>query len=163
MEEKYDHDEKELIEIKEAIINLTKSLPGLNKFVCGGDDYPCDKICGGAMCGHCGDSISCDSGSKQQAETAKDLSLQTESTLKEIEDRANDFIRNVTTINTTLSKDLAQEAFEKAKNSFVEANTTWEQVNQVKRNITAFLQQNISSINDINKLMDEVNNLLYYN
>lgn len=71
----------------------------LNQLVCDrrdeSQDTPCDAICGGAGCNSCGNSISCDRGAKQQAQTAIRNANDSEVALRNKESLANDLIRNV--------------------------------------------------------------------
>lgn len=93
--EQRQNNEKKLDELNEKLDSLKKDLPDLNGLICDGRGDPCDSICGGAGCGTCGDSISCENGAKQQAKTALTLANRTEAALREKEAMANDFIRNV--------------------------------------------------------------------
>lgn len=70
--------------------------------VCDGTGNPCDSICGGAGCQSCGNSISCANGAKQQAETAIINANDTEIALRNKESLANDFIRNVSNLQSFL-------------------------------------------------------------
>lgn len=87
--------EKKLNDLNEKLDSLKKTLPDLNELICDGRGDPCDSICGGAGCATCGVSISCENGTKQQAETALAIANRTEMALREKEAMANDFIRNV--------------------------------------------------------------------
>lgn len=47
-----------------------------NSKVCDGHGAPCDNICGGAGCGHCGRGLTCQEGSVYKASNALDLANQ---------------------------------------------------------------------------------------
>lgn len=89
------NNDKKLNDLNQKLDTLKQSLPDLNELICDGRGDPCDSICGGAGCGTCGVSISCENGAKQQAETALSLANSTEAALRNKEALANDFIRNV--------------------------------------------------------------------
>lgn len=79
--------------------SFNRQILDLNQMVCdrrdGNNENPCDTICGGAGCNGCGNSISCDSGAKQQAQTAIRNANDSEVALRNKESLANDLIRNV--------------------------------------------------------------------
>lgn len=90
-----EQNEKALGEIRANLTTLNDEIPELNDLVCDRSGEPCDAICGGAGCGHCGNSLSCEDGAKQQAESALSIANDTQNLLREKEATANDFIRNV--------------------------------------------------------------------
>ena len=51
--------------------------------VCDKRGDPCDELCGGAGCGHCGDALSCDNGAVARAANAIEYSRNTQSLLEE--------------------------------------------------------------------------------
>lgn len=157
-EEKQKRDNEQLKEIGADIKNLTASLPELNRLVCDSKEE-CDPVCGGAMCGFCGEGVSCDGGAKNQADTAYKLAVETEGLLKAKEDTTNDFIRNISSVNTTIAKEA-----ELALNKTIEANQTafviWNNVTDNKNKIDNFLRSNTTKPEDMNKIIDEVN-ILY--
>ncbi|KAF5294829.1 hypothetical protein FQA39_LY00313 [Lamprigera yunnana] len=151
-----DNNEKALQEIKGNITALYEVMPELNALVCGGRGDPCDSICGGAGCGSCGTAISCESGAKQQAENALSLANTTEVLLKGKEAEANDFIRNISQLNTTMAKSLAQDAYDKAREAFLSTNTSLDLMNKMKIRIEEFLNQNHSTPEDIKNVAYKV-------
>lgn len=85
--------------ISTKVDSLNRKILDLNQLVCDrrddSHDNPCDAICGGAGCNSCGNSISCDRGAKQQAQTAIRNANDSEVALRDKESLANDLIRNV--------------------------------------------------------------------
>lgn len=90
-----EHNKVDLDEIEKNITSLYKGLPKLNDLVCDGEGDLCDSLCGGAGCGSCGASVACGDGARQLAETALNITKDTELILHEKETKANDYIRNV--------------------------------------------------------------------
>lgn len=74
--------------------NLTAKIPDLNEQVCDRRGDPCDNLCGGAGCGQCG-GLSCEKGALTRASKALDYVKDTEKSIKEKEDIADDLIRSV--------------------------------------------------------------------
>ncbi|XP_044764891.1 laminin subunit beta-1 isoform X1 [Coccinella septempunctata] len=123
---------------------LSRVLPDLNELVCDGRGDPCDSICGGAGCSSCGNSISCEDGAKQQAETALSLANSSEIALRTKEGIINNFIRNVSQINTNEGKKLAEDAYQEAEKLFKKYNSTGVNANDLKNKIDTFLKKNIT-------------------
>ncbi|KAK9751877.1 Laminin EGF domain [Popillia japonica] len=154
-EEKQKKDNQQLEDIGNNIRNLTESLPNLNKLVCDSKEFPCDPVCGGAKCGFCGGGVSCDGGAKSLADTAYDVAVETEALLKAKEDTTNDFIRNISSVNTTIAKEA-----ELALNKTLEANQTafviWSNVTDNKNKIEGFLKSNATTPDDMTKIIDQI-------
>lgn len=74
--------------------NLTSKLPDLNEQICDKRGDPCDSVCGGAGCSHCG-GFSCESGALTRAQKALEYVQDAEKKIKEKEDIADDLIRSV--------------------------------------------------------------------
>lgn len=95
--------ENELKGISMKIDAFNLKILDLNQLVCDrrneNQDNLCDAICGGAGCNNCGNSISCDRGAKQQAQTAIRNANDSEVALRNKESLANDLIRNVSMTN----------------------------------------------------------------
>nr|XP_022901153.1 laminin subunit beta-1 isoform X1 [Onthophagus taurus]XP_022901154.1 laminin subunit beta-1 isoform X1 [Onthophagus taurus] len=153
--DKHEEDMASLKNLTDLIKNLNDSLPKLNKLICDGSEYPCDNICGGALCGHCG-AITCN-GAKNQAEDANSLAMKTEALYNDKEKLVNEYIRNITTVNGTLVKNQAISAFNKSLEAKINASNMTEKVNDKLAKIDEFMQQN----NSITKeLQNKINNIL---
>lgn len=74
--------------------NLTQQVPDLNEQICDKRGDPCDNLCGGAGCNHCG-GLSCEKGAVTRAEKALNYVKDTEKNIKQKEDAAEDLIRSV--------------------------------------------------------------------
>ncbi|XP_017782768.1 PREDICTED: laminin subunit beta-1 isoform X2 [Nicrophorus vespilloides] len=159
----YNKKEKEdklaLQDIRDQVDELTKALPDMNNLVCDRQGSPCDAICGGAGCNMCGDSVSCENGAKQQSEIALMLANTTENILKKTEAKAYEFIRNVTLVNTTLSKQNAKQAFDAAEKAYLNSNKSMVEINNNKKQIKEFMSQNTSSPKELDTLAKNVLNL----
>ncbi|RZB39836.1 Laminin EGF, Prominin, and/or AAA 13 domain containing protein [Asbolus verrucosus] len=150
------NNEKKLEDLRTKLSSLKQVMPELNELICDGRGDPCDSICGGAGCGTCGASIPCEDGAKQQAETALSLANSTEAALRNKEAIANDFVRNVSQINTNETRNIAQNTFDKARAILIEYNNTVNSANNLENEIRDFLAQNNTKPEDIKKLADQV-------
>ncbi|CAH0562710.1 unnamed protein product [Brassicogethes aeneus] len=145
-----------LIGILDKIKALNKEIPDLNNLVCDGHGDPCDSICGGAGCGSCGNLFSCDDGAKQLAEAAVSFANSTETTLKQKESEANEFIRNVSLVNTEKTKALAQDTFDRINASSSISNKTLNEAHALLKNIRDFLAQNHTKPEEMNAIVEQV-------
>ncbi len=62
--------------------------------MCDGNGEPCDYLCGGAGCGHCGGS-SCDDGAVTKAENALDFAKEADEKLKKKAMETRDLLSDV--------------------------------------------------------------------
>ncbi|KAL1492725.1 hypothetical protein ABEB36_010939 [Hypothenemus hampei] len=148
--------EKQLNEINDKLSKLNQQIPQLNDLVCDGKGDPCDSICGGAGCKSCGNSISCEDGAKQLAETAINLAKKTETALKEKESAANDLIRNVSQINTNETRKIAQETYDAIDNMLKDSNSSLEKAAMIMKEMREFMGQNNTKPEEIKRLAEEV-------
>lgn len=86
--------ENDLDESFLVLQNLTSKLPDLNEQICDKRGDPCDSVCGGAGCSHCG-GFSCENGALTRAQKALEYVQDAEKKIKEKEDVADDLIRSV--------------------------------------------------------------------
>ncbi|XP_060515754.1 laminin subunit beta-1 isoform X2 [Cylas formicarius] len=155
-EKQSENNERELSDIRDKLEELYKEIPILNDLVCDGAGDPCDSICGGAGCNSCGNSISCEDGAKQLAEAAISLVNRTEIALREKEAAANDFIRNVSQINTNETRKLAQETFDVINNELLKSNLSLEKANDMVKAMREYLGQNNTKPEDIKNIAEQV-------
>lgn len=73
---------------------IIKQIPDLNEKICDKRGDPCDNLCGGAGCNHCG-GLSCEKGAFTRAEKALNYVKDAEKIIKQKEDVAEDLIRSV--------------------------------------------------------------------
>lgn len=78
----------------DEIIQLNEKIPDLNEQICDKRGNPCDNLCGGAGCKHCG-GLSCENGAVTKAEKALAYAEDTEKEIKKKEEVAEDLIRSV--------------------------------------------------------------------
>lgn len=78
----------------DELMVLNEKIPDLNEEICDKRGDPCDNLCGGAGCKHCG-GLSCEKGALTKAEKALAYVKDTEKNIKEKEDLAADIIRSV--------------------------------------------------------------------
>lgn len=152
-----DINKQDLQDIQANISVLFSSLPQLNDLVCDGEGNLCDAQCGGAGCDSCGGgSIACENGAKHLAETALSIATDIEKELFKQETKANDFIRNVSQINTNITKNVCQDTYDKAQQAFIKSNKTLSGVNALQYNINEFFKENNSKPEDVRELAEKV-------
>ncbi|XP_019880916.2 laminin subunit beta-1 isoform X2 [Aethina tumida] len=142
--------------IVDKINSLNDQIPELNHLVCDGSEFPCDEICGGAGCGSCGNQFSCENGAKQLAETAVSIANNTETTLRNKESEANEFIRNISHINTQKTRDLSQEVFDKIRGNLISTNDTLNNATELLNDMKEFLGQNHTQPEELNEIIDQI-------
>lgn len=86
--------EDSLDKYHDELLVLGQKIPDLNEHICDKHGDPCDNLCGGAGCKHCG-GLSCEKGALTKAEKALDYVKNTEKDIKDKEDIAADIIRSV--------------------------------------------------------------------
>lgn len=126
------HDEAEglvnndnmIAEYRRDLTSLTAQIPELNNQVCGKRGDPCDSLCGGAGCGHCGGFLSCEHGATTHAEEALKVAKDAEKAITSKKDQADQTIRAL-----TQAKLNASEAYEKAKRGFEQSERYLNQTN----------------------------------
>ncbi|CAG9828598.1 unnamed protein product [Diabrotica balteata] len=149
--------ENEINNISNKLDQLNSQIPELNNLVCDGRGDPCDAICGGADCDNgCGNSITCANGAKQQAATAIRNANDTEIALRNKETAANDFIRNVSQINTNDTRNLAKDTLDKIFLELTNANKSLKEMSDMRNEMMDFMNQNKSKPADIKKLAEEI-------
>lgn len=76
------------------LMELNAKIPDLNEQMCDKRGNPCDNLCGGAGCEHCG-GLSCEKGALTKAEKALNYVKDTEKDIKAKEEIAENLIRAV--------------------------------------------------------------------
>lgn len=92
------NNEDALDKYHDELVSLNEKIPDLNEQICDKRGDPCDNLCGGAGCKHCG-GLSCEKGALTKAEKALAYVKDTEKNIKEKEDFAADIIRSVSLKN----------------------------------------------------------------
>lgn len=95
---------------------LQQQIPDLNEQMCDKRGDPCDSLCGGAGCDHCG-GLSCEKGALTKAEKALLYVHDVEKTIKTNDGLAEDLIRALSQV-----KQNASEAVRNATAAYVEAD-----------------------------------------
>lgn len=157
-----DEDKNALIDIQDDLKVLVGNISYLNNLICDKNGSPCDDICGGAGCGTCGDSISCSDGAKQKVLIALQLANDTEQILKEKETKANEFVRQVSQINTVQAKNIAQEAHDKALAAMNNLNNTKLNVDVISKKIKEFLEKNTTTPEQLKEMAESVRLFSYF-
>lgn len=94
------------------------------------------------------------------AETAWSIANDTEAALHEKEALANDFIRNVSQINTNVTKGTCQDTYDKALQAFNNSNQTLGSIEALNKRIVEYYNQNNSTPADVKGRAEEVRNLI---
>ncbi|KAL5014853.1 hypothetical protein ScPMuIL_009123 [Solemya velum] len=129
----------------------------LNEMVCDGHGEPCDALCGGGGCGHCGGD-SCEEGAVTKAENALNLAKQSEELLDIKENNAELLFSNMRD-----AKVYAEEAKLDAEMSYNEAMSAKNQSEKARLNLEGllnrmrdFLDETGASAEDIRRVAEEV-------
>lgn len=96
----------------QALIN---KIPDLNEQMCDKRGDPCDSLCGGAGCDHCG-GLSCEKGAITKADKALSYVKDVEKSIKTKDGVAEDLIRSL-----NQAKQNASDALEKSERAYLEA------------------------------------------
>lgn len=118
------NNDKLMAEYRAELSSLTAQIPELNNQVCGKPGDPCDSLCGGAGCGHCGGFLSCEHGAKTHSDEALKVAKDAEAAITSKKDQADQTIRAL-----TQAKVNASEAYEKAKRGFEQSERYLNQTN----------------------------------
>lgn len=144
---------------QEELDGLTSKVPDLNEKMCDKRGNPCDSVCGGAGCGHCG-GISCEKGALTKAEQALNFAKDTEKTIKMKEEAADELIRSI-----SQAKSSALDGYKKADLAFKVTegyyNETEKLINEARDlivTLTDLIENNTASPNDIKHLADQTIN-----
>jgi len=144
----------------DEIVKLSAQIPNLNEQICDKRGDPCDNLCGGAGCKHCG-GLSCENGAVTKAEKALAYAEDTEKEIKKKEEVAEDLIRSLSQAKTN-----ASEAYKKSEKAFIEAdnylNETKElisQGNDLIANLTNVLNNNTASPDEIRNIAEQTSAL----
>uniref|UniRef100_A0A1B0EZP2 Laminin n=1 Tax=Phlebotomus papatasi TaxID=29031 RepID=A0A1B0EZP2_PHLPP len=150
-----------LAEYEGVLQDLNERLPELNELMCGSRGSPCDDLCGGAGCGFCG-GLSCEKGALTKAEKALNYAKDTEKTLREKDEQAEELIRSLSQAKTN-----ASEAWRRANRVFNESelyyNETDDYINVARSyitNLTDVINSNTALPSEIETIADEVNETL---
>ncbi|XP_055695879.1 laminin subunit beta-1 [Lutzomyia longipalpis] len=145
-----------LVEYEGILEDLNGRLPDLNELMCGGRGEPCDDLCGGAGCGVCG-GLSCEKGALTKAEKALNYAKDTEKTLREKDEQAEELIRSLSQAKTN-----ASEAWRRANRVFNESelyyNETDDYINVARSyitNLTDVINSNTALPSEIEAIADE--------
>lgn len=95
--------------------SLISKIPDLNEQMCDKRGDPCDSLCGGAGCDHCG-GLSCEKGAITMADKALSYVKDVEKSIKTKDGVAEDLIRSL-----NQAKQNASDALEKSKRAYLEA------------------------------------------
>ncbi|XP_059611859.1 laminin subunit beta-1 isoform X2 [Phlebotomus argentipes] len=145
-----------LVEYEDVLKDLNERLPELNELMCGSRGSPCDDLCGGAGCGFCG-GLSCEKGALTKAEKALNYAKDTEKTLRENDEKAEELIRSLSQAKTN-----ASEAWRRANGVFNESelyyNETDDYINVARSyitNLTDVINSNTALPSEIEAIADE--------
>lgn len=138
---------------------LSDKIPELNEKMCDKRGDPCDSVCGGAGCHHCG-GISCEKGALTKAEQAYNFAKDTEKIIKMKEEAADDLIRSISQAKTS-----AVDGYRKANSAFKATegyyNETEKLISEARDLITALtdlIDNNTASPDEIKHLADQTIN-----
>ncbi|XP_073999526.1 laminin subunit beta-1 isoform X2 [Rhodnius prolixus] len=118
---------------------LEKGVPKLNDKICDKEGDPCDTLCGGAGCGKCGGSISCESGAVGKAAAALSIA-----------DKYKDHI--AASLKTA---DSAYRAIANASQMCVNASDSANKVHTAASQLKDKWEMSVNNLDKLNKDMDD--------
>lgn len=95
--------EADLDAYQAELSELQRQIPDLNEQMCDKRGDPCDSLCGGAGCDHCG-GLSCEKGALTKAEKALSYVRDVEKTIKSNDGVAEDLIRSLSHVKQNASE-----------------------------------------------------------
>uniref|UniRef100_A0A914C176 Laminin subunit beta-1 n=1 Tax=Acrobeloides nanus TaxID=290746 RepID=A0A914C176_9BILA len=157
----YSENQKALQDIGVTISTLEKSLPFLNKQVCGAESAPCDTMCGGpgSRCSHCG-GHSCPgsvSKAKQALEFAKEAEAKVEAKQKEAEELLKR-VRDSTPFVVSAKRE-SDSALDMVSSTAQQANKTRQDLEKQIQEIHDFLNSERATPDDVRSLVEQVLNI----
>ncbi|KAH8410464.1 hypothetical protein KR215_007376 [Drosophila sulfurigaster] len=129
------NNDKTIAEYRNELSMLSSQIPDLNNQVCGKPGDPCDALCGGAGCGKCGGSFSCEHGAHAHSGEALKVAKDTEEAITSKKDAADQTIRAL-----TQAKLNASEAYQKAKLGFEQSEQYLNQTNDAIKLATKLIR-----------------------
>lgn len=109
--------EEDLDAYTSELQTLISKIPDLNEQLCDKRGDPCDSLCGGAGCDHCG-GLSCEKGAITKADKALAYVKDVEKSIKTKDGVAEDLIRSL-----NQAKQNASDALEKSERAYLEAQS----------------------------------------
>ena len=98
----FKENEEALDKFQDDLDSLNARIPDLNERICDKKGDPCDTICGGAGCNdHCG-GLNCEKGALTRSDRALNFAKNTEKSIMEKEEKANEIIRAVSFITSQI-------------------------------------------------------------
>lgn len=149
--------DKQIDELQASLDELNQEIPDLNEQVCDKRGDPCDSLCGGAGCNKCG-GISCENGALTRAESALNYAKDTEKTIKEKEQQADDIIRAVSHAKNEAfdAHKKAKETFEKVQETHNQTEELIQQSHQLITNMTNAISNNTASPLEIRTIAENI-------
>lgn len=149
--------DKQIDDLQSELDKLTAEIPDLNEQVCDKRGDPCDSLCGGAGCNKCG-GISCDKGALTRAESALNYAKDTEKSIKEKEQQADELIRSVSHSKTEAgdAHRKAKETFDKVQQNYNFTETQLALSRDLITNLTNTISNNTASPNEIKGIAEEI-------
>lgn len=142
--------------------SLINKIPDLNEQMCDKRGDPCDSLCGGAGCDHCG-GLSCEKGAMTMADKALSYVKDVEKSIKAKDGVAEDLIRSL-----NQAKQNASDALEKSKQAYFEAVSFLNETERLRyegeelfTNLTNAFENEEASPDEIKSVAQKVNNIYY--
>lgn len=150
-DDQYEENEANLELIRDNVFDLETSIVDLNEMVCDGRGDPCDPLCGGAGCGHCGNALSCDAGAVAKANNAMDYAQKADTILMEKRADADDRLRRISDAEHTCDSahDDAQMAHDEADRAKTESESVRADLQDLINRIMEFMGENGAKPADI--------------
>jgi coxsackievirus/adenovirus receptor len=159
--EQYDDNEADLDAIRNDMYALETGIVDLNELVCDKRGDPCDALCGGAGCGHCGNALSCDAGAVAKANNAMESAEKADEVLKEKRAALDDLLRQVTEAERTCdaASNDAQMAYDAAEKAKTESESVRADLQELIDSISQFMEEKGARPADIRAVSTDADDL----
>jgi len=147
-----------LINISSRLDSFRNKIRDLNDIVCDGNGDPCDSLCGGAGCGKCGGSVSCQDGAVTISDNAISLANRSETILRTKREETEILLTRVSESKDAceMANSDAQMAYDRAMFAKNQSESSRIELQTLIETITYFLEQHGAKPEDIQKLAEEV-------
>lgn len=138
------------------LATLERQVPDLNEQMCDKRGDPCDALCGGAGCDHCG-GLSCEKGALTKAERALSYVHDVERTIKQNDGVAEDLIRSLSHVKQNASEAVrnATAAYLEAQSFLNETRRCTDEARDLVKNLSEAYNSDVASAAKIKQLAED--------
>lgn len=132
--------DRQLRQLDRNMTQLESEIPDLNNQICSRRGDPCDALCGGAGCGHCG-GLPCEDGAVSKAENALGFAQEASQHIHDKKAKAEELFRGISQAKgeTETAKKKAQSAYDTALEARNRSEDTVQKSSEVVKKLQSFL------------------------